>query len=321
MKPDFLDSDQARRLEGVYQSFGEIINEALQSPDVVEISLNDDSTLWLEERGQAMRPVGKVTPAESRIIVEMVADFLDELVNKENPILNGELPDGSRFSAVIPPNVKAASFSIRRHLAHLVPLEDYVSTGIMPPVVYEAIRSCILSRKNIFLVGGTGSGKTTMVNSIINEVYRLCPEHRLLILEDTRELKSSSPNTLMMRTTRSASMQALIATSLRLRPDRIILGEVRTGEALDLLIALNTGHPGGICTFHANAAELAFTRLEEMVAMATPRPMQRLIGEAVDLIVFIENSRQQRRVREALYCHGYDRQAQDYKMEVFYETA
>lgn len=316
-----FDTDEMRRLEGLLESFGPTINEALNDPTVVEISVNDDGLLWVEHLGKPMMHKGHLTYHEAKIIIEMVADFLDEMVNKEHPVLDGELPDGSRFAGIMPPNVQAPSFSIRKHVAQLIPLQEYVDKGILPRPVYDVIKNAIVDKKNIFLIGGTGSGKTTLVNSIINEMSVLCPNDRLLIIEDTREIQSFSPNTLRMRSTVYAPMQLLVAAAMRLRPDRIIIGEVRKGEALDLLTAFNTGHPGGISTLHADSAAEGLDRLESMIGMASKTPMPKLIGNAVDLVIFIEKYRGTRRVGEALWCHGYNKQTQEYNLETIYEVA
>lgn len=317
-----FDNDENRRLEGLEDSFGPLIMEYLSDPTIMEIFLNPDGTLWVEQRDKAMQAIGILSSTEGKNIINMVADFVGKLVTKEDPILDGDLPDGSRFSGRIPPIVKGPVFNIRKHSPKIIPLEEYVTMQIMNQQVVDAIHKAITTRLNILVVGGTSSGKTTLTNSIIREMSVLCPNDRVVILEVSRELKPFTQNTVCMSTTQYVTMQMLVACILQMRPDRIIVGEVLRGEALDLLTAWNTGHPGGICTIHANNAAVGLKRLERQVAMASEVPMPDLIGEAVDLILFIDRRRDEvRRVREALWCHGYNKQTQEYNLETIYDAA
>ncbi|NLL36159.1 MAG: Flp pilus assembly complex ATPase component TadA, partial [Fretibacterium sp.] len=152
------------------------------------------------------------------------------------------------------------------------------------------LQDAIETRKNILIAGGTGSGKTTFVNAILDALAQIRKDDRVLLLEDTVELQCTMQNVFAMRTDpkSNTTMQKLVKASLRLRPDRIIVGEVRGGEALDLLKSWNTGHPGGICTVHANSARSALIRMEQLISEVSKTPMKDLIGEALDVVVFLK---------------------------------
>lgn len=286
---------------------------ALRDPDVVEIMLNPDGNLWIEKLSQEMRLVSKIEPAQGRLIISLIASGLETVVTVENPIVEGELPlDGSRFEGLLPPVVSGPSFTLRKKASRVFTLENYIDAGILGPDLASFIRKAIQDRLNILVVGGTGSGKTTLVNAFIHALAEQCPDDRLLILEDTMELQSKSPNTVFFRTSDHVDMRRLVKVTMRYRPTRIIVGEVRDGAALDLLKAWNTGHPGGIATVHANSAEEGLYRLEELIAEATPAPKQRLVAHAVHLIVFIERVPGGRRITEVLRINGYNAQEQAY---------
>ncbi|MCI7569185.1 MAG: P-type conjugative transfer ATPase TrbB [Desulfovibrio sp.] len=279
----------------------------LEDPNVVEIMLNPDGKLWVERYGAAMEYVGDMSIAQGKTILSLVANALGCTVDERRPIVEGVFPlDGSRFEGVFPPIVgPGASFSLRKKAARIIPLSDYVESGVMRPEVIPILREAIVGRKNIVVVGGTSSGKTTFVNAVIRELDELCPDDRLLILEDTRELQSSAPNVVFFQTTEKVGMRELAATCMRYRPTRILVGEVRDGAALELLKLWNTGHPGGIGTFHADSAEEALPRLEELVEEAGVGCKSALIGRAIDLIVFMaRTSDNARRLQSIVRVHG-----------------
>lgn len=312
-----------RLLTALEHNLGPAINDALLDPDVVEIMLNPDGQIWIEKMGQDMEPVAEMEPEQSRLIISLVASSLQTVVNSENPIVEGELPlDGSRFEGLLPPVVSSPSFTIRKKASRVFSLEDYVAAGILPlfPDLIGVIRQSIIDHKNILVVGGTGSGKTTLVNALILALSEVCPADRLLVLEDTMELQSRSPNTVFFRTSDFVTMQRLVKVTMRYRPTRIIVGEVRDGAALDLLKAWNTGHPGGVATIHANSAAEGLDRLEELVAEATTAPKQKLIGKAVDLVIFIERAPGGRRISQILEVNGYDAATNHYQTEVLYHV-
>lgn len=286
---------------------------------LVELMLNDDSNVWAEFNGEPMRKVGRMSPFTAASLISLVADSLGDVVTKESPIVEGEFPlDGSRFEGILPPVARRPTFNIRKFFSTIITLASHVESGAMPVVVYDAIRHAIEERLNILVVGGTSSGKTTLMNSIIHEMSLLYPDDRLVITENTRELQSSSPNTLFLRTTATVTKQMLLQVNMRTRPDRLLDGEVRGGEALDLLMMWNTGHPGGVCTIHADSAPLGLTRMGQLIAIASKTPMPDLIGDSVDLILFLKNSRGVRTIREVVRCLGYDMHKKSYELETIY---
>lgn len=302
-------------------NLGLVVSQALRDPDVVEILLNSDGRLWIERLGQKLTDAGVMGADQARLVILLVASALDTAVTSRNPIVEGELPlDGSRFEGAIPPVCSAPTFSIRKKASRIFGLSRYVEQGIMPAHVPGLLTQALAGRKNILVTGGTGSGKTTLVNALIRALSESCPDDRLVILEDTMELQSKSADTQFFRTSDEVDMTRLLRMTMRMRPDRILIGEVRDGAALALLKSWNTGHPGGIATVHANSAEEGLYRLEELIAEATPAPKHRLIGQAVDLIIHIERAPGGRRIAEVLRVRNYDTKEQQYRTETLFNN-
>jgi type IV secretion system protein VirB11 len=239
-----------------------------------------------------------------------IAAMLDTRINAVFPILEGELPlDGSRVEGTVPPVSAGPALTIRKHSSAVFPLSRYVEEGRLTEEWDAYLREAVEGRKNILIAGGTGSGKTTFANALLDVMNELSPTDRLIVLEDTPELRYSLENVYSLRTDEKSgvTMQRLVKTSLRLRPDRIIVGEVRGKEALDLLKSWNTGHPGGISTLHANSATSALIRLEQLISEASVSPMKELIGEAVDIVIFLKRrARKGPVVTEILEVKGVD---------------
>ncbi len=298
--------EQADRLnEKLRRELGPQICGFLDEPNVIEIMLNPDGSLWVERLGHPMLHVGTMPPYQAEALIGTVASTLRTTVTRENPILECELPiDGSRFEAVLPPNVVGPTFTIRRKATKIFTLADYVADGIMTERQAVLLREAVAAKQNILVVGGTGTGKTTLTNGIIDHMAETVPDERLVIIEDTAEIQCRSPNAVILRATEYADMLRLLKATMRLRPDRILVGEVRGKEALSLLKAWNTGHPGGVATVHANDALSGLTRVESLVAEATAAPMQRVIAAAVNVIVSIAKTKQGRRVQEVLRVKG-----------------
>lgn len=306
--------ETARRVtEKLRRELGGTIIDLLDDPRVIEIMLNGDGSLWVERLGQPMARIGTMEAMQAEALMATVATVLHTQIDAQNPILECELPlDGSRFEALLPPIVAAPVFTIRKKAVSVFTLDDYVAQGVMRQRQRDLLGAAVSDRQNIVVVGGTGSGKTTLANALIREIAALCPRDRLVVLEDTVELQPVSENIVALRTADHVSMMRLLPRVLRLRPDRIIVGEVRDGAALDLLKAWNTGHPGGVATIHANSAEAGLTRLEQLIAEATAAPVQHLIAEAVNILVFITKTPSGRRVKEVLRVAGYDAQRRRY---------
>ncbi|MCW8060144.1 P-type conjugative transfer ATPase TrbB [Agrobacterium tumefaciens] len=295
-------SESERRLiANLRDALGDVIVSALNDPRVVEIMLNPDGKLFIERIGEGITAVGAMVGHDAEAVIGRVAHALSTEVNRDRPIISGELPiGGHRFEGLLPPATPAPMFTIRRRASMLITLDQYVVDGILTTAQVAVIRDAISQRMNIVISGGTGTGKTTLTNAVLRELVDLTPDHRLVILEDTAEIRCAAENHVILHTTDSVDMNRLLKSTMRLRPDRIIVGEVRDGAALTLLKAWNTGHPGGIVTVHANTARAALTRLEQLVAEVSSQPMPEVIGEAVDLIVSIERVPQGRIVREML---------------------
>lgn len=303
--------------EKLRREAGPMIMAALNDESVVEILLNPDSSLWIERLGSGMGHVSNVEPSTAESMIATVASYTGSIANRENPVLECEFPlDGSRFEAILPPLVERPSFSIRKRALRTHSVSDYVHEGIMTEGQASEILKAVAERQNILVVGGTGTGKTTLTNALIQAIVEVSPEHRLIILEDTREIQCGAQNFVQMKTSESKTMNQLLRATLRLRPDRIIVGEVRGGEALSLLKAWNTGHPGGVATLHANNAHAGLVRLEQLVAEAfaegSGRNMPKLIAEAVDMIVVISKIGGARKITEIARVEGFD--GENYKI-------
>nr|WP_172691407.1 P-type conjugative transfer ATPase TrbB [Agrobacterium genomosp. 6]ASK40844.1 P-type conjugative transfer ATPase TrbB [Agrobacterium genomosp. 6] len=295
-----------RLVRKLQDALGDQLCVALDDATVVEIMLNPDGRLFIERLGHGVAAAGAMSPAAAEVVIGSVAHALQSEADNERPIISGELPiGGHRFEGLLPPIVSSPAFTIRRRASRLIPLNDYVTSKVMTEAQASAIRSAIDARMNIVISGGTGSGKTTLANAIIAEVVAAAPEDRMVILEDTAEIQCAAENAVSLHTSDTVDMARLLKSTMRLRPDRIIVGEVRDGAALTLLKAWNTGHPGGVTTIHSNTAMSALRRLEQLTAEASQQPMQEVIGEAVDLVVSIERTGKGRRVREVIHIEGY----------------
>lgn len=317
------DATRERLLKSLEHNCGQVIMDAVRDPAVIEIMLNPDGKIWTEKYGEDQKCVGELSQAQSRLILSLVASALDETVSARSPVVEGLFPlDGSRFEGTYPPIVgPCASFSMRKKASRIITLPEYLEQGVITPDVIPLLKEAILARRNIVVVGGTSSGKTTFVNGVIHFLDELCPHDRIVILEDTAELQCKSPNAVFFLTSELAgiTMRDLTKVCMRYAPKRIFVGEVRDAAALELLKLWNTGHPGGIGTFHADSATDALERLEELVEEAGAGPKQKLIGRAIDLIVFMtKTARNTRELREIVRVKGYSKKDDAYVTEVVY---
>ncbi len=280
----------------------------LHDPKTIEIMLNADGRLWVERLGESMECFGSLRVAQSQAIIETIAGYHGKEVTRFSPILEGEFPlDGSRFAGQLPPIVPAPTFAIRKKAVAIFTLDQYVAAGIMTLAQKKVIEFAVADHKNILAIGGTGSGKTTLINAIIHQMVINNPSERVFIIEDTGEIQCTAENHVQFHTSVDVSMTALLRTTLRMRPDRILVGEVRGAEALDLLDAWNTGHEGGAATLHANNALAGLDRLESLITRnpAAPADIKPLIGEVVHLIVHITKTPTGRVIQEILEISGY----------------
>jgi P-type conjugative transfer ATPase TrbB len=210
----------------------------------------------------------------------------------------------TRLQGVVPPVVERPVFILRKPAARVYGLDEYVRQGIVTPGQRAALGRAVLDRDNVLVAGGTRSGKTTLANALLLEISETCPRDRIVVLEDTRELQCAAEDRLMLRTTDEMDLASLVRLTLRSCPDRIVIGEVRDGAALDLLDAWSTGHPGGIATVHATDAVGALGRLDRLAQRNRVPTQAQLVAEAVDLVVVIAGGSQPRRVREMVRVMG-----------------
>lgn len=298
---------QERRLESLRDAMGPQVNAALADEDVVEVMLNDDGRLWAEKHG-SMSVIGSMSADDAMTVLTLVSTALRGQLSKENPFVEGELPtDGSRFEGVAPPVMERPIFAIRKKATRIFKLNEYVRAKVLTFSQAETLRRALIDQKNILVIGGTGTGKTTFCNALLYELSELCPKVRMLLLEDTRELQCELANKNFLRATEWTTMARIAIAVNRLRPDRITVGEVRDGgPALALLKLWNTGHPGGLATVHANSAYGGLTRMDQLIQEVSANPQRILIGEAINYAVFITRTNSGRRIEEIVEVKGYN---------------
>ncbi|WP_273772528.1 P-type conjugative transfer ATPase TrbB [Brucella intermedia] len=298
---------QDRLIRKLREAFGHTLCAALDDPAVVEIMCNPDGRLFIERLGHGVAPAGTMSALSAEIIIGSVAHALWSEADRDQPIISGELPiGGHRFEGLLPPVVVAPAFTVRRRASQLIRLDDYVRKNVMTSAQAGFLRNAARKRLNIVVSGGTGSGKTTLANAIIAEIIETAPDDRIVVLEDTAEIQCAAENALFLHTSDNVDMARLLKSTMRLRPDRIIVGEVRDGAALTLLKSWNTGHPGGVTTVHSNTAKSALRRLEQLIGEVSQQPMREVIGEAVDIVVSIERNGRGRRVHEIMHVEGHN---------------
>jgi len=303
----FNTESQDRRRAMLRTAMGPVIVAALADPAVMEVMVNPDGSLRLDRLGQGRVDTGeRLSSAAVERIIRLVASHMRVDVHADSPEVSAELPDtGERFEGFLPPVVTGPCFTIRKRPAELYGLQTYVDGRAMTPVQAAALSAAVKDRKNILIAGGTSTGKTTLANALLMEIAAL--NERVILIEDSRELQCAAEDCVALCTRPGVvTMTQLVRSTMRLRPDRIIVGEVRGGEALDLLKAWNTGHPGGIATVHANSARASLYRLEQLVQESVVNVPRQLIAEAVDLIVFIAGRGEQRRVETIAEVTGLD---------------
>lgn len=300
------EEQESRLLQKFRRELGPELVAALDDPEVIEIDLNQDGRVWVE-RLFSGAPVHHCDLSRDRAIALFgtIAHNLGAEANRKQSRLNGELPFyGSRFSGHLPPLVKNPTFSIRKKATKIFTLDEYQKSGSISASQKTYIRNSVYNHKNIIVAGSTSSGKTTFCNAVIDDISTQFPDERLLILEDTDEIQCKSKNHNKYRSdpANGICMQVLLHDMLRNNPDRITFGEVRAGgDALELLKAWNTGHPGGVATLHADSAIDALQRVEEMIGEVTSSPMTALVGRAVDVIVFMEKAANGKRVVSEIF--------------------
>ena len=294
-------------------ALGPSIAAWLDDAAVIEVMLNPDGRLWVDRLGEGISDTGMtLAAADGERIVRLVAHHVGVEVHARSPRVSAELPEGGeRFEGLLPPIVAAPAFAIRKPAVAVFTLDDYVTAGIMSEPQADTLRQAVPARANILVAGGTGSGKTTLVNALLAEVAKTTD--RIVLIEDTRELQCAAPNLVAMRTKDGVvSLSDLVRSSLR--PDRIPIGEVRGSEALDLLKAWGTGHPGGIGTIHAGTALGALRRMEQLIQEAVVTVPRALLAETIDLIAVLVRNGHGRRLAELARVEGLDPATGDYRL-------
>lgn len=333
-----------RLLKSIQRDFGPKVMQGFADDSVIEVMLNPDGAVWFDQFGVGMFDTGARIPAhQAEKLFQTIASMLGQEAGARNQIIEGELPGyGFRFEGLMNPAVAAPIFAIRKKAKKIFTLEEYESKGILSfkndpknistrkivdfatsvrgknhrEIIHEAVRL----RKNILVVGSTGSGKTTLVNAVLDAFNKLTPDDRVVMIEDTLEIQCNMPNRVELRANIYCTMMQLLKATMRLRPDRICVGEVRGPEVLALLMAWNTGHPGGLATIHADDAVKGLLRIEQLIAQdPNQKPNPQTIADTIDLVMFIEKDADieaGRKIREVLVVKGYDHINKRYDVEL-----
>lgn len=290
-----------RRRSALERALGNGVAAALEADDVVEALVNEDGAVWIDRVGRGLERTPHVLSAHDReAAIRLIAHEAGLSIGEDRPQLAATLPEtAARVQAMLPPLTRAPVLAIRKRSRLIYRLEDYVRGGIAAQSTADRLAKAVAEKSNIVVAGGTGSGKTTLLNALLAEPG--FSQSRVVILEDTAELQCAGANVVQLLTKVSApavGMRDLVQMTLRLRPDRIVVGEVRDGAALEVLKAWNTGHPGGLLTLHANSAADALTRLEDLCMEARAQPAKRLIEAAIDMVVFIARTERGRAITD-----------------------
>ncbi len=296
-----------RRIQMLRTAMGPVIAAALEDPDVVEIMLNPDSSLWVDRLSTGRAPLGlELSEADGERIIRLVAAHVGAEVHRGQPLLTAELPEtGERFEGILPPASPGPAFALRKRAVGVIPLARYIADGMMSVAQADFLVRAVRARQNILIAGGTSTGKTTLANALLAEIA--ATGDRVLVLEDTVELQCTATDHVPLRTRAGVvSMQELVRATMRLRPDRVVVGEVRGGEALDLIKVWGTGHPGGIATIHAGSAVGALLRLEQLILEVAVNPPRALIAEAVNVVIYIAGRGRKRRIESIARVVDFD---------------
>lgn len=305
------DSLESRTIETIKHLLGKQFLDCLCDDSIIEIMRNPNGSLWIERVGQGMEQIGEMPTATVVSVIKLISTLLEKETKKESPLLEGEFPlDGSRFAAQLPPVVESPSFAIRKKVKKLIPLEEYLEKRIITEDQYKKLIDALIAKKNIIVSGSTSSGKTTFVNALINKILELYPNERIFSIEDTYELMNKGVNCVQYHTSLEVSQTLLVKTAFRMNPERLMIGEIRGDEAVDLLIAWNSGHSGGASTIHADNCELALVKLSTLATMRhnAPKAIDSMIADCVDIVVHMGINRSKNRfIKEMKVVNGFDK--------------
>lgn len=304
------------------------IQHLILDPDISEIMVNGPDRIFIEKAGRLLAVPGvRLTPESLIVAVKNIARRLGDDISEAKPILDSRLPDGSRVAAVLPPcSIQGVALTIRKFDSHKFKMKDLIERGTVTPDLANQLEEFVIQRKNMLICGGTGSGKTTLAN-ILTEF--IGDEERIVLIEDTAEIQIHRENVLRLEARREQSglpavtIRDLLKATLRHRPDRIIVGEIRGGEAFDLLQLLNTGHSGTISTVHANSAAQGISRFTTCVLQSgiemPYRAIRTNIADSLNIVIQVERRPGRRYVSNVVEICGYDPQSDQYNLETIHE--
>ena len=308
----------------------DVLQELIEDETVTEIMVNGPDAIFVERKGKLTRWQKSFTDQEKlEDVIQQIVGKCNRIVNESSPIVDARLEHGERVNIVMPPvALNGPVITIRRFPNRAIRMEQLVNWGSISAEVATLLRSLVCARYNIFISGGTGSGKTTFLNTLSDFIPK---DERIITIEDNAELQIQGVTNLVRLEARNANTEGklaitirdLIRASLRMRPDRILIGEIRGAEAIDLLQALNTGHDGSLSTGHANTPQDMLSRIETMALMDFDMPLsaiRRQIASGIDLIVHLGRLRDKtRKVLQILEILGYDPQSGEIRTQVLYE--
>lgn len=307
----------------------DILQPLLDDPQVTEIMVNRHDEIFIEKSGDIHRVEETFEhPGKLEDLIQTIVGKVNRIVNESTPIVDARLEDGSRVNVVLPPlALKGPTMTIRRFPERPLTLSDLQASGALPVEAAQLLERLVRAKYNLFISGGTGSGKTTLLNALGDRIPR---SERVVTIEDSAELQLPAIPNLVRLETRNANaegrgsigMSALIRTALRMRPNRIVIGEVRGAEAADMLQAMNTGHEGSLSTGHANSCRDMLSRLETMVLSGMSLPLEVIrqqLASALDVMVHLSRLRDGRRVvTEIVELGGYSGSGEGYRLRPLY---
>lgn len=309
-----------RLLEKLSREIKGPIQKALANHQVIEIVCNANGSVWQLDRDSGWDEIDHLSHARADSILSTVAALTDNIINNASPQIQCAFPlDGSRLQGLVPPAVASPVFDIRKHSSHIYSIEEYIQAKIISPEQAKIIQRAVVERKNILISGGTCSGKTTLAKTIIDLARKLgSPGERFVIIEDTKELHCKSENIVSIHAYTRELLSRFTQIAMRLRPDRVILGEVRGREAYDLMYLLNSGHPGSFTTIHANNARLALHKFLMLARESGEEVHPQRVVECFDVVIAIERGPVGLKVTEVVQVLGYENS--DFIVKTFGKT-